>query len=344
MVNPLGPFDSSGSTESLRSSTTQKPLSPTDSAMKEVMKAVDLAMNPPSKSLRVRLWSKIAPFLSQDKAKFLSKLILSRSLVARENIAPFAHMLSSRYFPAISEKQIASIDPENFRKMDAKQIKALTSAQISSMSREQIGEFTPREFQAWLKLVSSPRSLLEKRFELLPKDVNLSDDYFTKPDNDEGVMNRDLNRAFVAVSGHQFAHRLSEGEKKERVDAIIQSMEDLIGSNGVRELSKFAHQGFMESPLKMINEQFLDPENVEVIVDGRLSKMEFAVEYNEVVVKLETKGKIFGIRDYETKANKLPFVVLGTLRVPLDELREGNFSHATRQCQFVVPNQQETLE
>lgn len=358
MTSPIKrPDYSFKSYEGLQSNKYQRPLTPLDKALQSIMREVDLALSPP-KSLRLRLWSKIASHISPTKAKFLSRIILTQNLVKRDNVASVAHMLSPVYIPSISQTAIAKIRPEDISKMDIKQIKAFTADQIKMLNSEQISALTVDqicglsnlELQTWLDNASSLNSLLAKRFELVFAEnqstmQTTTEDFFNHPERNADNLKADINRAGSVHVGNQIFESVRYKDQSSRLQVIMDELNRELGEENVAQLSKFAHQGLTASAALIINSTFLVGDGSDrLIPDASLAEMKFTIDNGYVVVDHVSTGRLYStlhVDDNNQVADQfaLPFVIKGTLRVPLADLQQGDFSHATRSVDIEISTQ-----
>lgn len=342
---PIKSIDSSSSSyssEHIQNKTSLKALSAQDKATQAIMREVNLALNPP-RSLRLRIWSKIAPHISQDKAKFLSKIILSRSLVARDNVASVAHMLSSRYIPSIVKDQISMIRPEDISRMDIKQIRALTEEQIASFTSEQITELPINAFiELCENINSSCVPLMEKRLEIVKTgfDAINPQDYF----NDPGVssFNVDMPRLpFLNISGPNDNVRLTYPE----ANTVAVIFNDLIGKEATEHLKKVFNQGFSEPYAKVIASAFYDNNSWDSLRFQQMSTQkgfDVVLEDNQLIITTTTSYTIQLLQDIGDQHDDRALVrsTKTVMTLPLEGLRNGDFSHASITCQLLPANQE----
>ncbi|MFV0339616.1 MAG: hypothetical protein ACK5MA_03155 [Parachlamydiaceae bacterium] len=333
----LPPVDSNSSSARTSFEGVKPSYSPQQKAVDSVMRDVDRTINPP-KSLRLRLWSKIAPHISQGKAKFLSKLILNSHIVARDNVAPFAQWISSRYIGSISPDQIAKISPERMAQLDRHQIFAMTPQQINQLTPQQVASLSVWDFTMISGKVGDCVPLMQKRLELVREGfakVN-SQDYLQNPG--KSAFEADMPRASFV--------KITEGEEVKlykshpSADRVVATFVDMLGGKATENLKKVLHQGFSHPYLSVMEKSFNDVEGATVNAFQTRSGQggfDISVEEDRVVVKSITTWKLQRTQDIAdgNEDFALECYTETVMTLPLEGLNVGDFSSASVMSKFI---------
>lgn len=334
-MQPVG-RDSSSVQRSTSSESVSRSYSPQEKAVDSVMREVDRTLHPP-KSLRLRLWSKIAPHISQGKAKFLSRLILNSRIVARDNVAPFAQWISSRYIGSISPEQIAKISPERMAQLDTHQIFAMTLEQINKLTPQQVVSLSVWDFTTICGKVDDCVPLMQKRLGLVREGfgkVN-SQDYLQNPGR--SAFDVDMPRAaFVKITKgegvQQFEHPTG--------DRVVEALTGMIGSEATENLKKVLQQGFSEPYAMVMTQAFNDVKSgtVNAFQAGSgQGGFTISIEDDQVVVKSITTWSVQRIQDIadQKEDSALKCYTETVMTLPLEGLARGDFTQASVTSKFV---------
>jgi hypothetical protein len=350
----LPPVDNNARSVSGSSLESIKPsYSPQQKAVDSVMREVDRTIHPP-KSLRLRLWSKIAAHISQAKAKFLSKLILNSRIVARDNVAPFAQWISSRYIGSISPEQIAKISPERMAQLDRHQIFAMTPEQIAKLDKKQLAAMNPDDHEIFSKKINA-LSFIEfvnlcnsaenpvEIFKMRSSSVKEKLEYISKDElfvASNAKFQSDMTRAHLVIgdedipvvqeSDYKPIQSTKEAAEERRFAKIEAKLKNLVGEEGFAHLQSFAHQGIMPPILSAFIFSFSPG-----MVEGRAHKFQFNMEDGIVKIQVTVNWKVASEdewkKDKPNQAKIAKFTTETNMTLPLEDLQRGDFSHATAQ-------------